>query len=907
MDLTGGSLLLSGGSIDVTWRTTAGTPTILVEISPNNSTWTTVTTYSVTSGSFINQSVPLSVNTRYVRFTNTNGSNLDFDAVSYFAACCTLPTITTSGIISQVCLSNVPQLTSLLYTGTSGDPVSYSINWNAAAETAGLTDQGTTVHAFPIGGAAGIISDISIPGTVITAGTYSGTMTITNAGGCTATQPVSISIPAPQVAAFASFNGNTSLCNGDIGQLVMTITGVGPYTVVYNNGVSDVTVPDPVVSGTPFAASPNPTSGTTTYTLVSVTGADGCVRTAAMGFTDGSASISVRQLPTGTITGPLLPSVCQFVAEPLMTFTGSNTGTTSGPYTFTYKINNGADQTVTSPGSSSTATLSVPTTSAGLFTYELVAVAYDSNPACSTVVTGQTATVEIIASPPVGPISGGAVSVCVGGTTAPFSNSTPLGTWSIINGTGSASIDNGTGIVTGITAGQVTVVYTVGDGTCQNSASVPLTVVPTTTAADAGPDKSICHPFFTGSPSVSLDGNTPAVGQTGTWSVVTGPGAIPDLFSNVNDPNAVFTPQNGVGPYTLRWTITNPPCDPSSNDVVIDVVLAPATPPVPITNTPLPHCANLGGVVLEYGGLVPGNQEWFWQTSATGTATDPVNSAPAFNVTAAGTTTVYLRARLIAAPQCWSDASSIAVTINTVPGTPGTITGQNNICAGSGATSPLTYTVGAVPNTTHYVWTVPTGWTITSALPSTNSITVIAGNSSQDGNISVIAVNECGQSVSSPNFAVTINTANDIAFNTLGGPTTLTICVGAATSIQSNNPDNNQDYRWLVSTSATGPFIDVDPPSGDIEDYTISGTYINNPGTYYFRREVTANAACNSLSNIIELIVNPAATASAGTAISTCSLRGMILSILPQEHQQLTIQQSPGHPMVQEPSQTLIH
>ena len=87
-----------------------------------------------------------------------------------------------------------------------------------------------------------------------------------------------------------------------------------------------------------------------------------------------------------------------------------------------------------------------------------------------------TYTVNVNALPSVAPIGGGASTVCVNQQTPAFTNATAGGTWSITNGTGTASIDAG-GVVTGLTAGTVTVVYTYSDGSCSNTATAPLTVI----------------------------------------------------------------------------------------------------------------------------------------------------------------------------------------------------------------------------------------------------------------------------------------------------------------------------------------------------------------------------------------------------------------------------------------------
>lgn len=64
--------------------------------------------------------------------------------------------------------------------------------------------------------------------------------------------------------------------------------------------------------------------------------------------------------------------------------------------------------------------------------------------------------------------------------------------------------------------------------------------------ANAGIDKITC-----GSDPVTLSANDPG-NATGTWSIISGTGGS---FSNVNNPNAVFTPVYG-NVYTLRWTVS---------------------------------------------------------------------------------------------------------------------------------------------------------------------------------------------------------------------------------------------------------------------------------------------------------------------------------------------------------------
>ena len=82
---------------------------------------------------------------------------------------------------------------------------------------------------------------------------------------------------------------------------------------------------------------------------------------------------SVLPLPTATIAGTT--TVCQNATSPVITFTGSG-GT--APYTFTYTINGGANQTI-STTSGNTITLPVSTATAGIYKYDLVSVKDSTN------------------------------------------------------------------------------------------------------------------------------------------------------------------------------------------------------------------------------------------------------------------------------------------------------------------------------------------------------------------------------------------------------------------------------------------------------------------------------------------------------------------------------------------------
>jgi hypothetical protein len=104
-----------------------------------------------------------------------------------------------------------------------------------------------------------------------------------------------------------------------------------------------------------------------------------------------SQTITVRPTPSAGISGGT--SVCQNAASPVLTFTNP----TALPVIVTYNINGAANTTV-NINANTTTTISAPTGSAGTFNYNLVSVAYQSAPSCSSPLSG-TATVTV------GPIS----------------------------------------------------------------------------------------------------------------------------------------------------------------------------------------------------------------------------------------------------------------------------------------------------------------------------------------------------------------------------------------------------------------------------------------------------------------------------------------------------------------------
>jgi hypothetical protein len=106
---------------------------------------------------------------------------------------------------------------------------------------------------------------------------------------------------------------------------------------------------------------------------------------------------------------------------------------------------------------------------------------YVQDSTCAVSATRTSVLVTVNALPVLSANAGGAATVCAGSTTPAFTNTQSGGTWSIVSGTGTASVNTG-GVVTGLTAGTVSVKYTYSNGTCSNSVNSSLTV--TTSSRD---------------------------------------------------------------------------------------------------------------------------------------------------------------------------------------------------------------------------------------------------------------------------------------------------------------------------------------------------------------------------------------------------------------------------------------
>ncbi len=231
-------------------------------------------------------------------------------------------------------------------------------------------------------------------------GVYDVELTVYSADGCYDSYTSQVTVnPLPT----ATIAGTSNVCLNDAEpQITFTAAnGVSPYTFTYNiNGGPDLIAVTAMGDNTIDVPVPTNNTGTFNYNLVSVLSGSGACGQAQVGL----ATVIVSPLPEASVSGAT--TICVDSPEPQVTFTGQN-GTP--PYTFTYNINGGANQMVSTVGASSSVTVNVPTGVAGTFEYNLVNVEESSVSQCNQ---NQNESVIIEITPLPTATINGTVSVC---------------------------------------------------------------------------------------------------------------------------------------------------------------------------------------------------------------------------------------------------------------------------------------------------------------------------------------------------------------------------------------------------------------------------------------------------------------------------------------------------------------
>jgi PKD repeat protein len=270
------------------------------------------------------------------------------------------------------------------------------------------------------------------------------------------------------------------------------------------------------------------------------------------------------------------------------------------------------------------------------------------------------------------------------------------------------------------------------------------------------------------------------------------------------------------GTKTVTLTASNSTilsCHGGLNTASLDIeVIDAAAPPQPVGLTgPTQVCQGEQGVVFTVP-LVPNATTYNWTLpsgasilSGQGTNTVTVNFAP-------NAQTGNVNILVCGANACQTGINSVpySFTINPLPTPAGDIDGIPSLCQGQAAVE--TYTVPPITNVDDYVWSVPTGATITGG-NGTNTITISFPANATSGNITVYGTNSCGQGTSSFLYVEVKSIPADAT--TISGPASA--CEGDEITLTEPAITYADIYVWTMENGSV-----IISPSNTIT-HTISG------------------------------------------------------------------------------------
>ena len=589
---------------------------------------------------------------------------------------------TTITIVPYINVSSIQSNTGNVCTGSSITLTNATVGgvWSSNDTASATVNSNGVVTGISVG-------SVNITYTVTTSG-------CSNASSYTLNVVDGSNITAPIIAAQSS----TSLCGNGTVQICPTVWGWSNYQW-YNNGVA-------VTQNGTGACITVDTSKLGSFTLAATTGS-GCWSAQSNAITVTTAAAPA----TPTISAGGSTNICSGGSVTLT----SSSSTDNQWQKDGVSINGATSQTYNA-------------TDSGVYTVA-VAVCGGTTSAGTTVTVVSPITVAAIA---------GINSICLG-STGTLTNATLGGVWTSSDSL-IASID-ASGIVTPVSAGTVTISYTVTVGSCSNTVTYGITV----------PSQGIpVAPIIAAQSSTSLCGN-------GTVQI------CPTVWGWSNYQwynNGVAVTQNGtgacividtakLGSYTL--SVTTGTCwSAQSNAIAVTTAAAPATPTISAGSST--NICSGGSVTLtsssstdnqwqKDGVSINGATSQTYAATASGVYT--VTTTVCGSITSAGTT-VTVSAPITITPIAGNNSVCVGSSTTLSNATAGGVWSSSNTAVAtisntgvvttvSAGTTVISYTVtaGSCSNAATYTLTVPAGSVTTPSLDIRGSVNICGSNSLQ--------------------------------------------------------------------------------------------------------------------------------------------------------------------------------
>ncbi|MFA5974435.1 MAG: PKD-like domain-containing protein, partial [Lentimicrobiaceae bacterium] len=838
LELTDGSnLLTAGGSVDVIWeRTSNNNTSILVEISTDGTNWTFVNDYTDINpqNNWLTQSIPLSINTRYIRFTSNNGWDLAIDAVTFNTPCAppgpslnvTPASLDFGSVVSGSTSTN--QTYVLSGTNLTGYPGNITVTAPTNFEVSLTSGSGFgSSVSVPYSSATLVNRTIYVrfkPTAVNT--TYTGN--ISNAGGGATTQNVAV-----------TGNSNLNYCGFTFGN-VRPITKVVFSTLT--NSSSELTssaatedftsLTSNVTAGQNYTLTVQGyTNGNNTYNYIAFFdwNQDGDFVDTGESFNigtitnstglDGKSASTTITVPSGATLGNtrfrIISHYNSYNTTPCSVVDGNSYGQIED-YTLNIIPNISISTSAISPTSyCAGASVSVPYTKSGTFNSGNIFTAQLSNASGS------------FASP-----------VNIGTLT-----STSAGT---ISGTIPAGTIYGIGYRIRVVSSTPATIGT------DNGSNLTVNPIPIATANPAS--QTICSGT---APSIALSSNVS--GTTFAWTVVESGVSGASASSGATIAQTLTATGTTAGTATYTITPTANGCAGTPEPVVITVNPMPVATATPTTQT---ICSGTAPSIVLTSNVSGTTFAWTVVQSGVSGATASSGSTIAQTLTATGTTAGTATYTITpTANGCAGTPLTVVITVNPIPDVTATL-GSQTICSGTATSIALTSNVSGA----NFVWMVTqsgvsgasigSGSNITQTLTATGSI---AGTATY-----TIAPLANGCSGSSIPVIITVD-PNPVATAT---PASKTICSGTAPSIALSSNVSGTTFAWTVVESGVSG---ATASSGSTIAQTLTATG-TTAGTATYTITPTANGCAGSPITVV-VTVNPIPIVTATPASQTiCSV-----------------------------------
>ncbi|WP_366186101.1 T9SS sorting signal type C domain-containing protein [Flavobacterium ovatum] len=720
------------------------------------------------------------------------------------------PTLTiTLGVNPIVCQTSTTA--SLSYSATTGSPAQWNIDFNAAANTAGFSDQTNSLS-----GTSGSIT-INVPYSTAS-GTYNGNLTVlTYTPSCTSTTyPISVTVSANPTA--NAGGALAAICQGSTSAAMGGSVGGGATGGTWSGGAGTWTNTNNPSTATYKASASE--SGSITLTLTTSGG--------SCGTTTATKTITVNQNPTAN-AGGALAAICQGSTSAAM---GGSVGgdATGGTWS-------GGAGTWTNTNNPSTATYKASASESGSITLTLTT----SGGSCGTTTATKTITVN---QNPTANAGGALAAICQGSTSAAMGGSVggdaTGGTWSGGAGTWTNANNPSTATYTASASesGNITLTLTTSGGACgTTTATKTITVNPNPTATAGTAVSAICQ----GATSAAMGGSVGGGATGGTWTGGAG------TWTNANNPStATYTASaSESGNITLTLTTSGGACGTTTATKTITV-----NPNPTATAGTAVSAICQGATSAAMGGSVGGGVTGGTWTGGTGTWTNANNPSTATytaNASESGSITLTLTT---SGGACGTTTATKTITVNPNP-TATAGTAVSAICQGA-TSAAMGGSVGG--GATGGTWTGGTGTWTNANNPSTATYTASASDS---GNITLTLTTSggaCGTTTATKTITVNPNPT------ATAGTAVSAICQGATSAAMGGSVGGGATGgTW---TGGAGTWTNANNPS--TATYTASASDSGNITLTL----TTSGGACGTTTATKTITVNPNPTATAGTAVS---------------------------------------